>query len=233
MRLKPILFLALLVYTVIACQQESKEENTQVVQEVFDPIPEIDSLFINALDAEHDIENYLKSVSVKSYAEKLITFETEAYMDSAIEGFLRIDSLKSNNQYNEYIDHLDLGDIKDAKAIFIEEWNFSPDTVATLWAIKYSSFEACPYYEGTDVYLTLIKNGDVLYTVQVGSNYHGADPPMSFDSYLFSKQNGNQLIMKLSQVELEMGETEKDGNLTIDKKNETHTFDLHYGRFIK
>jgi hypothetical protein len=232
MRSKSIILIMTISSLTIACKIESENTNMQIVEEKFDPIPHIDSLFINTLEIEPAIENYLKASTVKYFTENFVGIDTEGYLDSAIEGFLEIDSLKKNNKYEEYLQHLDIGNIRDANAFLIQEWNFSKDTRASLWAIKFSSYEACPYYEGTDIYLSMVKNDSLLYTVQVGSKYHAADPPMGFESNLFSEQKGNQLFIKLSQVEVEMRELAENEDTIMEETNETYIFDLQHGKFI-
>jgi hypothetical protein len=232
MRLKAIILIMLISYLSIACKHEGQNHYTQIIEEKFDPIPPVDSLFFNALEIEPANMNYLKASTVKFFTKKVASFETEGYLDSAIEGFLEIDSLKKNKKYKEYLKHLDLGDLQDANAFLIQEWDFSKDTIATLWQIKYSSYEACPYYQGTDIYLSMVTNDALLYTVQVGSKYHAGDPPMGFESNLFSKQKGNQLLIMLSQIEVEMRGSAENEDTIMGETNETYIFDLQHGKFI-
>ncbi|MFT7249758.1 MAG: hypothetical protein ACI9QN_002761 [Arcticibacterium sp.] len=232
MRIKAIVLIMLISSLSIACKYEGLNHYTQIMEEKFDSIPPVDSLFFNVLEIEPANENYLKASTVKFFTKKIVSFVTEGYLDSAIEGFLEIDSLKKNKKYKKYLKHLDLGDLQDANAFLIQEWDFSKDTTASLWQIKYSSYEACPYYQGTDIYLSMMTNDSLLYTVQVGSKYHAGDPPMGFESNLFSKQKGHQLLIKLSQIEVEMRDSAESEDTILKETNEISIFDLQHGKFI-
>ena len=81
---------------------------------------------------------------------------------SMLNDFAFIDSLKSVERYEHYLDNeIDLGMVRLAGAFEIEHIKINSNTSLFLWGLYYESYEACPYSSGyyvlgTFIHLSLI-----------------------------------------------------------------------------
>ena len=88
----------------------------------------------------------------------------------------RIYKLKKNGTYQEYVDGLDLAQLKDATAHSIGMVDLDTALIM-LWSLEYSSFEACPFYSGKELWVSLIQNDSVQSSALIASEDSGGDPP--------------------------------------------------------
>lgn len=168
-----------------------------------------DSSFLEKLDAQKFVlldndqilslySNYVPSEKWNSY-----------YVDEVIGMNLR----KRNSTYESYLESLDLTMLKDANAFAIQL--FAKNDVAfMLWGIEYSSYEACPFYAGWELYLSVIKEGKVDKCIKVGGIQSAGDPPaMSSMMGLFDLNSDLKLTRKLYREfteDMYAGEPEKE-----------------------
>ena len=102
--------------------------------------------------------------------------------------------LKNKGEYEAYVAHLDLAQLRDATAHPFGQINLDT-AVVLLWTVNYSSFEACPFYAGTDLYASVVQNDSVQTTVFLGNESSGGDPP-SFGETLLQLKISEQLSTK-------------------------------------
>ncbi len=215
------------IVNLMACQNESSEsiKDDSLFQSI-STFPEIeinniDSLYLENLESEYQDIPDLNSATVKELFEAYNQPETEIYQYEYISDFLKIDSLKGANNYEAYTQSLDIGMLRDAKAFKIGIASLGNDKKGALWGIWYSSYEACPYYHGVDLYLSVFENQKLKRTFKVGSNFSSVDPPIAVYNPISSTLNGSELIIKLEANEIDLME---DGREEI-VKNQTQIND--------
>ncbi|KPM49430.1 hypothetical protein [Jiulongibacter sediminis] len=213
--------------SILACQNikfETGEENP-LFEEISNfseiDINIIDSIYLENLESKYQDIPDLNSATVKELFEGYNQPETEIYQYEHISDFLKIDSLKGADSHEAYTQSLDIGMIRDAKAFKIGIASLGNDKKGALWGIWYSSYEACPYYHGLDLYLSVFENQKLKRTFKVGSNFSSVDPPVAVYNPISSTLNGSELIIKLESNEIDLME---DGREEI-VKNQTQIND--------
>lgn len=83
---------------------------------------------------------------------------------------------KMNGMYREYVDGLDLAELKDAVARPVGMINLDTSYIF-LWVIDYSSYEACPFYSGLELYASIV-NLNGVNSYYLGIDESSGDPPM-------------------------------------------------------
>ena len=113
----------------------------------------------------------------------LSNFQTsEKYDEGYAYDVVRMNWLKKVSQYEEYTENLDLAQLKNATAHWLGKIE-KGDSALILWSVSYSSYEACPYYTGNEIFSSLIKDGIVLKSYRIGGFSSAGDPPVSFESF--------------------------------------------------
>ncbi len=96
--------------------------------------------------------------------------------------YLSIDSLKMNGQYESYVKGLDIGEMKEVQAFLYDTVAYA-NGKAYVWGLSYSSYEACPYYQGKSIFFTTVSNeGIYKNTIRILEISSGGDAPV-FGSY--------------------------------------------------
>ena len=123
--------------------------------------------------------------------------ESKNYTEGYIYEVLRLNHLKQMEQYVDYVEHLDLAQLKDANANIIGKIERN-DSSFILWSIDYSSYEACPFYSGTEIYCSMIHEGIVKKCLKLGEYHSGGDAPVygeTFATFTIDKAfNANRRI---------------------------------------
>lgn len=144
---------------------------------------------------EFTIENEIDDASIKLLVSNFS--ESENYDDGYIYEVLRLNNLKSMSQYEDYVNLLDIGQLKDASAHWIGVIE-KGDSALVLWAVKYSSYEACPFYSGNEIFASLIHEGIVKKCAKIGEYTSGGDAPYWFENYgLFTIDETFTVIRKM------------------------------------
>lgn len=224
-----VLIIFLFSFLLIACGTESKKFNENKVNSktISKAIPAVDSAFLHELSQEFEFESKLSGDSVQLLSSVLSQLKVNGHFYKVIPDFLRIDSLKRNGLYETYLRKMDIGFLQNAEAYFLKSVQLNSQEEGKIWFIKYNSYEACPYYHGVDVFLSLYEDQTIKTTIQIGSNYSVIDPPMAFESILESKQEDNKLLISLMQKEIEID----DKTDIIEENKQTFTFNLTNGTF--
>lgn len=208
---KPSLFLLILM-AFTACQSNISNENTAGSDSLFNQLSSLEPLEINAIDSvyletlESELNN-LNSLTPTVAKELFAAYtvpETEIYQSDFVSDFLKIDSLKKNDGYDLYTQKLDIGMLRDARAFKSGLINIDNEKAAALWGIWYSSFEACPYFHGVDLYLSVFENRKLKQTYKVGSNFSSVDPPVAVYNPISSKIENGQLTVKMENNDIDL-----------------------------
>lgn len=108
---------------------------------------------------------------ISKYFNPLEKFEGY-YIDKSLELY----KLKAEGKYNTYTAELDLGQLRDATVH--PYGRIDLDTaMLLLWRIEFTSFEACPYYAGAELYVSVVTGDTVNQCYLVGEEWAGGDPP--------------------------------------------------------
>jgi hypothetical protein len=220
----------LIVILSMACNNEDKSINEANISNDFIAI---DSLFYSQFPAFTDTLKGINEQDVSAYYDVIVQPEIDGCFYDVIPEFLIIVSLKKSGQYENYIEHLDIGQLQDCLGYLVKNISLSDEKKAIIWGINYSSYEACPAYNGDDIFLTILEKEIPISTIQIGSNYNVVDPPMAFESMLTTKQEGYLLKITLYQKEMEMGELSEDFDKIIEENHQIFKFDLNNVKFIK
>ena len=134
-------------------------------------------------------EDLEKHSSKGELSAKQLEFVSQNFQDKDVESYtylkdaLKMYKRKQKGTYQEYVDNLDLAQLKDATAHPYGQLNLD-SAIVLLWIIDYSSFEACPFYTGKDLYASVIQNDSVQTTVYLGNEGSGGDPPMFAETFM-------------------------------------------------
>lgn len=218
------------MYLTSCCSENKVLEKNGVEKEesLSNAIPKIDSAFLHELSQQVEIQAELSGETVAFLSSKLNPLTVDGHFYKAIPEFLRIDSLKKNGLYEDYLTKMDIGFLQNAEAYLLKKLQQNSKEKVELWFIKYSSYEACPYYHGIDIFLSLYEKETLKSSIQIGSIYNVIDPPMAFESILESYQKENQLLISLKQELIEM---EEHGEKTIEENKQEFIFNLSNGTF--
>lgn len=111
-----------------------------------------------------------------------------------INDYLKIKNAKLDHQYETFKKKLDIGMIQDAECYYLGKIEY-PDSVAILvWKLTYSSYEACPVFEGNHVMASLIYNGEIIQTFELAAHETNIDPPMDAENFYTCSINHTGLI---------------------------------------
>ncbi len=189
---------------------------------------DIDTGFIETADSLFG-GNVLKQEEFNFLSQNLIIPDTILSETQGISYFKLIDSLKSYGLYESYLENIDLGMIKEATAFGCDTLYQENGEEYVLWGIRYSSFEACPFYFGTDIYITKIKDKKVLFTVLAGQKFGAGDAPMSYKSTLTANINDKLIAYSYSSQLIEMSEISNEEEISESQQKDFH-FDLNAGK---
>lgn len=104
----------------------------------------IDTTFIQTIDTNKRISYQ----QVRQLGEKILELDYGS-PEYNINGFCKIDSLKQEEKYQQYIDSLDIGMLKTAIAFKVGYIDLGNNRKLFIWGTCLSSFEACPFFSGT------------------------------------------------------------------------------------
>jgi hypothetical protein len=148
---------------------------------------------------------------------------------STIDDVLFFDSLKTNDAYEEYLEILELGMMKDANAFAAQKIALDDSTELLLWYVDFGTYEACPYFAGKNLYASVFRNNAVRSATLVGENSGGGDAPYwSSTLTLFSVENGKMQAVK---KDLNGGDTDEEGNDIVSESVITYSLEIINGNW--
>ena len=192
----------------------------------------IDSLYMDRL-FHQDFEIGTKQLHTEDLLFLCPGFDTlkNTYEFSTIKEFLFIDSLKSNDLYQDYIDNeIDIGMVQISGAFEIDHIKLFEETSLFLWGVYSSSFEeACPYTDSYYVIGTIIAGQKPVSFAILGENYSWGDAPYFVDNKTESQitdgincyVDGNKIktcSVQIKKTKIQGGEEEEE------KTSETKDF---------
>jgi len=139
----------------------------------------------------YNIENCdsLGTNEVKILAGKWFRHALAGGAEYDLSDFYRIDSIKASGNYAAWSDSLEPGNVKSSNAYAICKLDADSGNSMLVWALKTSSYEACPYFTQTMIFFTLIKSGTVTQSFMLGELLSAGDPPASMTRIVSGKMN--------------------------------------------
>jgi hypothetical protein len=175
---------------------------------------EIDSTFLEQVDTSQKLSYQF----IRNLNGKQIDIECSTFLQSFLHNFCFIDSLRSAGAYNQYLDSIDIGMVREAQAFKLDEKKVGNQQLL-IWCLEMISYEACPVFGGRMVLATYGHHGN--YTnIPLGMNYAVADPPFFLSANVYSRLQGDSLF--LSSVET----SENDEDSVPQKKEYSATLHL-------
>ena len=150
----------------------------------------------------------LKQLTLEGFANS-IAQENEYLIKAAI----RIDSLKLINEYEAYVEKIDIGMIQEASSFGNGLLELTPNRKLLIWQINYKTYEACPFAEGSIVFGTLLENTEIGGTIQLAEKSSGGDPPAWNETFVHAEINENEIEQHKYQL---FGEMNEDGENFIE-----------------
>lgn len=154
----------------------------------------LDSLYMTSLTEIN--ESTLTNAEVQYLSANLIDNTPTNWASNSINSFIEIDSMKLMGTYEDYVDNLDIGMMKESDANILQKVVIDENNYILLWSITYSTYEACPYASGTDVFGTYFKNQNAINTAALGEDSGGGDAPYWGSTFTTSQINSTFIVTK-------------------------------------
>jgi len=183
----------------------------------------LDSNTVERIDDIQNEESNLTANEVKYLSSQLVENKPTSWNSYQITTFLKLDSLKNNGKYENYLDDLDIGMMARSNANLYAKINVSDSLFMVLWYINYSTYEACPFSAGTVIFGTLFNNSKALNTSVLGEVSGGGDAPYWGSTFVTSQIELTQ--MKILRIDLQ-GEGDLDENEEEIVTTETEEYQL-------
>jgi len=97
---------------------------------------------------------------------------------SPVDDFYFFDSLKVNDEYDSFIEVVDIGMMVRSNAFIAQKIVIDDSTSVLLWIVDFATYEACPYSAGTILYGSVLRNNVVTSCTILGEDSSGADAPI-------------------------------------------------------
>ena len=172
----------------------------------------IDSNFINKCDTNKRL-NFYQIRSLKGLVKE---YNNSPILQHHINEFCRIDSLKENEAYEDYIKNLDIGMTKNSIAFKIGQIHMSESLHLFIWGISYDSYEACPYFSGTNIIGTYMDEAKQNHHILIGGEMSAGDPPATMEIKIYSILKQNKEI-EITQFEIQ-DDLDLDGKLRLQNR---------------
>ena len=144
--------------------------------------------------AKNNKVNVLSLEEVKLFADKLKKDEINEPNLYMLNDYFKIEKAKINHKYQAYVDKLDIGMTKESICYALNRIEFGDSVAVLVWKDEYSSYEACPFFAGTDFFATIITEGKVVETIQLAMTENAGDAPMGSTTIKTSKINSRGLV---------------------------------------
>jgi hypothetical protein len=185
----------------------------------------IDSNLLHSLDekSKWSENSTLSSDQVKYLSSILLDNETTTYSKYRIESFLKIDSLRTHNQYDEYESNIDIGMMLYAQANTIKNLKIDDKSDLLVWTVSYATYEACPYSSGDVVFGSYFKEGVLQNTTVLGEDSGSADAPYWANTNITSSIQDSSISVQI--IESNGGDYDEETDEEIVEET-TETFKL-------
>jgi hypothetical protein len=115
---------------------------------------------------------------VKRLSKNLNTDDETQRNSYILNSFYKIAKSKLDKKYSEYEASLDIGMMRDARCFSLGRFEVNDSTTLILWKIEYSSYEACPFFAGSHILVTVVSAGKVYDCLQFAQQESAGDAPM-------------------------------------------------------
>ena len=185
----------------------------------------IDSSYIDNAFKTRSEDGTLRIDDVKILCPGYDTLTNNRYF-FMLNQFVFIDSLKSAERYEHYLDNeIHEGMVRVSEAFEIEHIKINNNTTLFLWGLYFESYEACPYSSGYYILGTFIHDNKPSSIAILGKDYGAGDAPYFADERTESMING-------SAIEIFYKETQGDDE-GEESKSQTIEYLLIEGHLIK
>jgi hypothetical protein len=157
-----------------------------------------DTSLFNSLNAlMNPVKGYdsLGTNEVKTLAANWFTNGEEGGSDYEFREFYKIDSIKASGTWTKWCEKLDIGQTKYSNAYALFKTVLDPNTTLAFWAFTNSSYEACPYFSGQTMQMSIIYKGVLSQTYFLGQSSGFGDPPVSSEIEAKGKLNADGTFM--------------------------------------
>lgn len=178
----------------------------------------LDSTFIASVDSFPK----LPSEWVKEWSTVFVSKDNDKTpMDWVFHDYFFLDSIRQKGTAESYIESADIGDVITSEARSLYLINIHTGLKILLWSIYHSSYEACPFTSGTEVFATLFVNGNMRETVLIAEYLSSVDAPAYYEKTIFSSYQ-KALFTIHSTVESgeEDGQSERSENHLVLRVSE-------------
>ncbi|MBN2683591.1 MAG: hypothetical protein JXR58_13935 [Bacteroidales bacterium] len=181
----------------------------------------IDSLFLNgAGESASGIE--LKTKDVKILAKNILEHEINQNAQWGLDCFYLVDSLKINKLYEKYLATIDIGMVKYGDAYFLGKLEINRNTMLLIWMTNFSSYEACPFFAGLQIFGTLVYNGNISNSTLLAEQMAAGDAPVGMHRLVYCSIESSGTGTYYNYQE----ETDEDENYELVEKVSEKEFDL-------
>jgi hypothetical protein len=152
----------------------------------------LDSIYMSTFE---DLDaSTLTNAEVEYLSTNLVDNTPTNWSSYSIQSFIDIDSMRLMGTYENYVDNLDIGMMKESDANIHQKIIIDENNYILLWSITYSTYEACPYASGIVVFGTYFYNNLALNTATLGENSGGGDAPYWGSTFITSQINSTLII---------------------------------------
>jgi hypothetical protein len=155
----------------------------------------VDTCFI----LQSDCSNPLTFGELRKMKGTFADIEDSRQLQGILNDFCRIDSLRSLQKYQDYLDSIDIGMTREATAYKLGTIQLSPRSNLMLWGLNFSSYEACPLFAGNLVIGTITSSEGCTH-VPLGKIFSSVDPPVFFSEQLTSEITDKWIAINSTRV---------------------------------
>ncbi|HYG49748.1 MAG TPA: hypothetical protein VD905_02545 [Flavobacteriales bacterium] len=140
------------------------------------------------------MEDSLSSADVKMLSVNWLKHDLTDEVEVELSDYYKIDSVHRAGAYKEYCEALEPGNTQTSVAYPLASLNVDKDTWVLVWALRASSFPACPHFSLNNAYGSVIYKGEVTQSFKMGENMSAGDPPSHMDRFVTSSINEKGLL---------------------------------------
>jgi len=182
---------------------------------VFDKFPYVmDSLFFQKL--ENSNPNPFPGEIIAALSQNHQSASMFGGPEYDIKICIQIDSIKQFSDYDAWVSTSDIGMVVESDAYPLHQITFDNNITGYTWFIRYSTTDACPFGQGTIVFLTLVSDNNVLACTQIADQSGGADAPYWSDNTVYGKLT-KQLQISGTKTMRSGGDMDENGNDIVEQ----------------
>ena len=189
---------------------------------------ESDSLYFENLMLEHD--SVLSKADVMYLTYGFLETEISNAASYKLLNFYEIDSIKLSGGYDEYVENLDLGMMKESDAYIDRKIKLDDSTTLLVWYLTYSTYEACPYASGTLLFASVLYDNVVTSSTLIGENSGSGDAPYWGETSTCCHLTENSF--SAGKKEMNGGDEDEEGNEIVEKEYAEYGFQIIGGKWL-